>query len=170
MSENLSPQDGIKFLPHFPTVLIGTGTGNESNLITAAMIHVFSTDPPMLGTGIAPERHSFDLLKEHEEFTVNVPDKTMLEEVKNCGSVSGKDHDKFEEFDLTTEQSKEILVPGVSECPLVLECKLEKEIETGDHHWFVGKVVNAKKDKNFIRENSILYWGGEFREPGDLIE
>ncbi len=169
MSEDLSPRDGIKFMPHFPTVLIGTGTGNESNLITAAMIHVFSIDPPMLGTGIAPERHSFQLLKKHEEFTVNVPEKSQLEEIKDCGSVSGKDRDKFEEFELTREQSKEILVPGVNECPLTFECELEKEIQTGDHHWFIGKVVYAKKAKKYRRENSILYWGGEFREPGDLL-
>ncbi|MBS3816872.1 MAG: flavin reductase family protein [Candidatus Thermoplasmatota archaeon] len=170
MKENLSPSDGIKFLPHFPTVLIGSGTGNNSNLITAAMVHVFSISPPMIGTGIAPERHSFELLEEHEEFTVNVPEKDMLEEVKDCGSVSGEEHDKFEEFDLTREQSKEILVPGVKECGLILECELEKQVKTGDHNWFVGNVVNAKKKQNYQRKEGILYWGGEFRIPGELLD
>jgi len=170
MKDDLSPKDGIKFLPHFPTVLVGTGTGNESNLITAAMIHVFSIDPPMIGIGISPERHSFDLLEDHGQFTVNVPDKGMLEKVKDCGSVSGSDVDKFEEFDLTREQGGETLVPGVRECPLILECELEKRIETGDHHWFVGKVVGAMKSDNFKRSESITYWGGEFRTPGELLD
>ncbi len=170
MKNELSPGDGIKFLPSFPTVLIGSGTGNDTNLITAAMIHIFSIDPPMLGTGIAPERYSFDLLKEKEEFTVNVPDKEMLNDVKDCGSASGEDTDKFEEFGLTEEQSKKILVPGVKECPLIFECELEKTVETGDHHWFIGKVVNAKKREGFKREEAILYWGGEFRTPGELID
>ncbi len=170
MKNELSPTDGIKFLPSFPTVLIGSGTGNGSNLITAAMLHIFSTDPPMLGTGIAPERHSFDLLKEHEEFTVNVPDEDMLQKVKDCGSASGEEVDKFEKFDLTKEQSKKLLVPGVKECPLIFECELEKVVETGDHHWFIGEVVNAKKKESFSREKAILYWGGEFRTPGELID
>ncbi|MEF8874564.1 MAG: flavin reductase family protein [Candidatus Thermoplasmatota archaeon] len=170
MKETLSPEDGVKLLPHFPTVLIGTGTEDESNLITAAMIHVFSIDPVMLGTGISPKRHSFDLLKKYEEFTVNVPDVSMLEELKDCGSTSGRDTDKFEKFELTKEVSEVINVPGVKECPLILECDLEKEIETGDHHWFVGSVVNAKKDEDFQRDDAILYWGGEFRKPGKLLE
>jgi len=170
MKDELSPREGIKFLPHFPTVLVGTGTGNESNLITATMIHIFSIDPPMIGVGISPKRHSFDLLEEHGEFTVNVPDKEMLEKVKDCGSASGKDIDKFKEFDLTKEQGGSIVVAGVKECPLVLECKVEKKVETGDHHWFVGKVVNARKSKEFKREQAIIYWGGEFRTPGKLLE
>ncbi len=170
MKETLSPKEGIKSLPHFPTVLIGTGKEDESNLITAAMIHVFSIDPVMVGTGISPKRHSFGLLKKYEEFTVNVPDTSMLEQLKGCGSKSGRDTDKFERFELTKGPSKKISVPGVKECPLVLECKLEKEIETGDHHWFVGEVVNATRDEDFQREDSILYWGAEFRKPGDLLD
>lgn len=170
MKETLSPKDGIKFLPHFPTVLIGTGKGEEANLITAAMIHVFSIDPPMVGTGISPKRHSFGLLEEYEEFTVNVPHSGMLKEIKGCGSTSGRDIDKFKRFDLTKERCETIEVPGVKEFPLILECKVKKQIETGDHHWFVGEVMNAKKSEDFQREKSILYWGGEFREPGDLLE
>ncbi|MFW5953589.1 MAG: flavin reductase family protein [Candidatus Natronoplasma sp.] len=170
MKEELSPKDGIKFLPHFPTVLVGTGTGGDSNLITAAMVHVFSLDPPMIGVGIAPERHSFGLLEKHEAFTVNVPDKEMLQKVKDCGSESGENVDKFEEFDLSKEMGGEILIPTVKECGLAFECELERRLETGDHHWFVGEVVGAKKSKDFERTSSVLYWGGEFRTPGELIE
>jgi len=170
MKEELSPRDGIKFLPHFPTALVGTGTGNESNLITAAMVHVFSLDPPMIGVGISPKRHSFDLLQEHGEFTVNIPHEDMLEKVKDCGSTSGRNTDKFEEFDLTKKQGGNIVVPGVSECPLFLECELAKSVETGDHHWFIGKVVGAKKSKEFKRDEAIIYWGGEFRTPGELLD
>lgn len=170
MKEELSPSDGIKFIPHFPTVLVGTGTGSDSNLITAAMIHIFSLDPPMLGVGIAPERHSFDLLQEHGEFTVNVPDKEMLQDVKDCGSKSGRDIDKFEEFDLTREQGGEVLVPTVGECDLTFECELEKKVVSGDHYWFIGEVVGAKKSKDFERSESVLYWGGEFRTPGELLQ
>lgn len=170
MKEKLSPSDGIRFIPHFPTVLVGTGTGSDSNLITAAMIHVFSIDPPMLGVGIAPERHSFELLKEHDEFTVNVPDEEMLQKVKDCGSISGREVDKFDEFDLTREQGGKVLVPTVKECGLTFECEVEKTIEAGDHHWFIGKVVGAEKSADFERTKGVLYWGGEFRTPGELIE
>jgi len=170
MKEELSGDTALKFLPHFPTVLIGTGTGEESNLITAAMLHVFSLDPPMLGTGIAPERHSFELMKKHRQFTVNVPTKDQLEKILDCGKVSGKDVDKFKEFDLTKESSKNISVPGVQEFPLIFECEVKEEFKTGDHTWFIGQVVNAKKSPKYKREDTILYWGGEFRKPGKDLQ
>lgn len=170
MKEEIPANVAIKFLPHFPTVLIGSGKDEEANLITAAMIHVFSLDPPMLGTGISPKRHSFDLLEKNEEFTVNIPSPEILEGLLNCGKVSGRDTDKFEEFDLTKERSIKIDTPGVEECPLVIECKLSKQVETGDHHWFVGEILNAKKSSDFKREDTILYWGGEFRKPGELLK
>ncbi|MFW6037985.1 MAG: flavin reductase family protein [Candidatus Saliniplasma sp.] len=170
MKEELSGDMALKFLPHFPTVLIGTGTGEDSNLITAAMIHVFSLDPPMLGTGIAPERHSFKLMEKHRQFTVNVPTTEQLGKILDCGKVSGKDVDKFERFDLTKEKSKNISVPGVKEFPLIFECEVKHHIKTGDHTWFVGEVVNAKKSEKYDRGDTILYWGGEFRKPGEDIQ
>ncbi len=170
MKEELPGDIALKFLPHFPTVLIGTGAGEDSNLITAAMIHVFSTDPPMLGTGIAPERYSFELLKERGQFTVNIPDAQQLDKILDCGKVSGSDVDKFEEFGLTRDTSKNISVPGVKEFPMIFECEVKHEVKTGDHVWFIGQVVNAKKIPGYEREETILYWGGEFRKPGKDLQ
>lgn len=170
MKETVPCDIGIKFLPHFPTVLIGAGEGEESNLITVAMVHVFSMDPPMVGIGIAPERHSYRLLEDHPEFTVNVPSPDLIPELLDCGRESGSDIDKFEEFDLTKEKSKNISVVGVEECPLILECGIEEEKKVGDHKWFFGEVLNAKKSEDFDREETVLYWGGEFRKPGELLK
>jgi len=170
MKEDIPPNIGLKFLPHFPTVLIGTGSGDDSNMMTAAMLHVFSLDPPMLGTGISPERHSFKLIEELGEFTVSVPAISHLEKILDCGKLSGKDVDKFEKFDLTKEESNEISVPGVKEFPLIFECKVKNKIKTGDHTWFIGEIVHVKKDVELERDDTILYWGGEFRKPGKDLQ
>lgn len=170
MKEKIPNNIAIKFLPHFPTVLIGTGEDEDANLITAAMLHVFSIDPPYLGTGISPKRHSFKLLEDNPEFTVNVPTTELKEEIMGCGKVSGRDHDKYKKYGLTKEESKNISTPGIEEFPLTIECKVVKQVETGDHNWFVGEVVNARKDEDFDREDTIMYWGGEFRIPGKVID
>lgn len=170
MKEKITAPISVKMLPHFPTVLVGTGKGEKSNLITVALIHVFSFDPPYLGIGIAPERHSFKLLNEHPEFTVNVPTEKQLEFVKGCGKVSGRDVDKFDKFSLSKELINKISTPGVEECPLTYFCRVVDTIETGDHHWFIGKVLGASKKEDYVREKAVLYWGGEFRTPGDEIK
>ncbi len=170
MKEDIPENIALKHLPHFPTVLVGTSDDEKSNLITAAMIHVFSIEPPMLGIGISPKRYSHKLLEDNPEFTVNVPDETLVEEVMGCGKVSGRDTDKFEKYGLTREKSETIKTPGVEECGLVIECEVEKTIETGDHTWFIGPVKHARKDPDFKREKTLIYWGGELRTPGKGLD
>ncbi|MFW6040624.1 MAG: flavin reductase family protein [Thermoplasmatota archaeon] len=170
MKENLPKNIAVKLLPHFPTVLVGTGDKNKTNLITVAMVHVFSFDPPLIGVGISPKRYSFNLIQESMEFTINVPSADQVEKIMSCGKVSGREIDKFEKFNLTKEESKEISVPCIEEFPLNIECRLIQQIETGDHHWFIGEVVGGKKSTDYVRHNAILYWGGEFRIPRELIE
>jgi len=46
---------------------------------------------------VRPSRYTHDFIENTGEFTVNVPNRGMESIVSYCGTVSGKDHDKFEE-------------------------------------------------------------------------
>ena len=46
---------------------------------------------------IRPSRHTFKLIEETNEFTVNVPADGMDETVAYCGKVSGREYNKFKE-------------------------------------------------------------------------
>ena len=48
----------------------------------------------------------------------------MGEVVRFCGSVSGRDHDKFAEMNLTAIPSRDVFAPVIQECGIHLECKL----------------------------------------------
>ena len=171
MKKTTSEKEGLRSLPHFPTVIVGTGRGEKTNLITVSLVHVFSLKPPYIGIGIAPERYSFSLLRDNPEFTINVPRSLDMDLVVGCGSLSGKDVNKFSEFNLTRQESKKISPCGIEEFPITMECRVEKDISIGDHVWFIGKVVNASVIESGVdRSDLILYWGGEFRRPGEILE
>ncbi len=169
MKKTTDPKESIRTFPHFPTVLVGCGREEKTNLITIALVHVFSFDPPCVGIGIAPQRYSFELLRDNPEFTVNIPPHELLDAVMICGTLSGRDTDKFGECGLTPTESSEIATCGVDECPVTLECKVMEEITIGDHVWFIGQVVNARVIEGLDRKELVLYWGGEFRSPGELL-
>ncbi len=149
----------------FPTVLVTC----DENIITVTLVHIFSFSPLLIGIGIKPERYSYSLIKDRKEFVVNIPTKELLEQTIFCGTKSGKDFDKFKETNFTKEKSDIVKSAGIKECPVNIECKVVQEIDTGDRTWFVGEVVNSKIAENFNVEDSILYWKGKYRVPGNII-
>jgi flavin reductase (DIM6/NTAB) family NADH-FMN oxidoreductase RutF len=65
----------------------------------------------------------------------------MAETALFFGSKSGRDIDKFAEFDCKHEPAKTIDSVLLSDAVANFECTLESETEAGDHIIFVGKVV-----------------------------
>lgn len=169
MKKNVNPDVGYRAFPAFPTVLVTANSNGRDNIITLAMVHMFSFSPPLIGIGVAPKRHSYRMVRESGEFAVNVPGKELLEQVLFCGTKSGRDTDKFRETGLTPVKGEKISAPLIAECPLNMECKVVREIETGDHVWFIGEVKAVHMDENYNKEDIITYWGGEFRLIGKVI-
>jgi flavin reductase (DIM6/NTAB) family NADH-FMN oxidoreductase RutF len=168
MKQTISSDEAQDCFSGFPVVLGSVG-GSKDNVITLAMCHVFSFKPALLGVGIAPKRFSHALFKESKDFAINIPDKKMLRAVEICGSKSGRKVDKFEAAGLTREKAEKIGSPLVAECPVNIECVKVKEIEAGDHTWFIGEVVAARRDASYKTADMLLYWG-EYRVIGGLVK
>lgn len=161
------PIDGILSFPGFPLVLVCV----KNNIITVAAVSFFSFEnPPMVMVGIVPKRFSYELLKETMDYSINIPTPDLMNEVRYCGSKSGRDVDKFAETTLTPVQAKKIISVLIKECPVSLECKVIHTINLGGTHvWFVGEVVAAHKRENYNRSQAIMYWPREYRKVGEII-
>ena len=73
---------------------------------------------------VRPSRFTFGLIESSGEFTVNVPTEEMNDTVMYCGSVSGRDHDKFAEKNLTPVPGESVSCPIIEECAINYECKV----------------------------------------------
>ncbi|MBS7628038.1 flavin reductase family protein [Candidatus Bathyarchaeota archaeon] len=173
----LSPRIGALVGPK-PTVLV-TCRSHEgrTNIITVAAVTVASHDPPMFLVSIKENRFSHNLIKETGEFVINVPTARLIEATKLCGTVSGRDVDKFREAHLTMESCRFVSAPMIRECPINIECKVIASIKPGTHTLFVGQVVAAHvEDGLFDGEKlnlegfpTILFNGPEYRKPGEVL-
>lgn len=168
MKRAITPDDAEDAFSGFPVVL-GTVSSERDNIITLAMCHVFSFRPPLVGVGIGPRRFSHGLFKESKDFAINIPDKSMLKAVEICGSKSGRKVDKFEAARLTREKAAKIRAPLIAECPVNIECLKVKEVDAGDHTWFIGEIVAARMDESYDKVNMLLYWG-EYRVIGEPVK
>lgn len=167
MKKGITADEAQDVFSGFPVVLCSVG-GEKDNIITLAMCHVFSFRPPLIGIGVGPKRFSYGLLKKSRDFAVNVPTRAQLRAVESCGSKSGRKVDKFAAASLTKEKAEKISSPLIAECPVNIECVKVDEVETGDHTWFVGEVVAARRDERYDKADMLLYWG-EYRVIGEKV-
>lgn len=165
MRDKTSLVRGIRSFPVFPVTLISVG----KNVFTASLVHVFSFSPPLIGVGVHKSRYSFELLKEQQDFVVNLPSLDLLAAVKICGEKSGRDVDKFKLAKLTQKPSQVISSVQVGECPLSLECQVVEKLVLSERTWFVGEVKAVCFAPHFDKTKLLTYWGGEYRKCGSKV-
>ena len=91
-----------------------------------------ASSPPALGISLKKDRYTLKLIRETQEFAVNIPDSKKFVQVDYCGITNGKRCDKFKDTGFTRIDSSKIKVPIIKECPLNIECKVIKEVDMND--------------------------------------
>ena len=83
---------------------------------------------PVFIIAIAPQRYSWHFLEESPEFVIAIPNDSLNKAVKICGTLSGRDVDKFEASGLTPVISHIVKAPSILECPINIECRVYAKI------------------------------------------
>lgn len=131
-------------------VLLTTKAGGQTNTMSISWGTLgIQWNTPIFTVFVRGCRHTGPMLDESMEFTVNIPlepvDKNII---RVCGTLSGRDTDKFALLGLTPEEPEVISTPGIRQLPLTLECKvLYKQQQTPD-------CFAAQEPKSHYPENS----------------
>jgi len=104
---------------------------------------------PIFIVMVRPSRYTYKLIEETGEFTVNIATPELKEVVQYCGTVSGRDHNKFKEKQLTAIPSKEVKTPIIKECILHFECRVV----------YKNDLIPSELEKSIIQ---TLYPKGDF--------
>lgn len=121
---------------------------DRPNLITISWFGTVCSEPPMISISIRQSRHSYRLVHESREFTVNIPRASDLKAVHYCGAVSGRSLNKFDELGLTAVPCPPLEnAPMIAEFFLVLACQVKHEIHLGSHHMFIADVVGIHGER-----------------------
>jgi flavin reductase (DIM6/NTAB) family NADH-FMN oxidoreductase RutF len=152
----------LELLPPFPIVLVTT----QTNIITIGQLEYFTFEPLRLGIAIAHSRHTHGLLDTEREFVVNVPDAHMVDAVRLCGSISGRDQDKFDAAGLVREPSSVVRAVSIARCRAKIECKVDKTVDFEERTWFIGPVVAARTDEGFSGRDALLCDRSGYVLPG----
>lgn len=174
--ETRAPATGLYPTPvTLVTCVDGMG---KPNIVTLAWAGVVCSEPPQLGIAVRPSRYSHQLLRRTGEFVVNIPSQDLLRAADVCGTVSGRDHDKFALAGLTPLPATKVSAPLIAECPVNLECVLRHVLALGSHDLFIGEVVayHVRKDiigdhgrPDFGKARPFTYIHGEYWGLGELL-
>ena len=133
------------FRPAYPSpaaLVTSISPDGRPNIITLGEVFNISiNEPVILGIAIAKPRYSHQLISATREYVVNFPPSSLVETVDRCGSVSGRNVDKFAAFQLTPVPATHVRPPLIAECPLNVECRVIGIQEIGDHDLFLGEAV-----------------------------
>jgi flavin reductase (DIM6/NTAB) family NADH-FMN oxidoreductase RutF len=135
-----------------PVVLVGAEVEGRPNFMTAAWISVVNISPPMIAMALG-KRHTGKGIREHREFSVNVPGVELMEATDYCGLVSGKTHDKSGVFETIDGELKH--APMIARCPVTVECKLVQTVDLPSHTLFVGEMVGVYSEEQYLTDGNL---------------
>jgi flavin reductase (DIM6/NTAB) family NADH-FMN oxidoreductase RutF len=156
-----------------PIVLITTG-GQRPNVMTCNRIVSCSAEPPRLAAiSIRPGRYSHSQIHESGEFVVNIPMPEQSTLVDYIGVVTGQKEDKIAVAGLKLAPALKMKTPLLTDCPVNIECVVEREIALDSHTMFIGLVqavhveeslLDEHGDVDVVRAQGIIYDNGTVRE------
>lgn len=153
----------------FPVVLISFFDQNGVPHVTTLSSSYTLKD--MIVLGFNSKGYAAQQIKAGQDFVVNLPDRTLVNEIKYCGKLSGSAGSKFGASNLTPAQSSFVQAPTIKECPISIECTLADVIESEQFPGItniVGKIKNRTVAEDYLDQegrlqhtklNHVLYIG-----------
>jgi flavin reductase (DIM6/NTAB) family NADH-FMN oxidoreductase RutF len=134
-----------------PTTLVGALVKDKPNFITIAHIGIMTLDH--ISVGIHKSHYTNAGIKENKVFSVCLPSEDLMVETDYCGIMTGKKTDKAAIFDVFYGELEK--APMIRECPICMECRLERIVDFVEHDVFVGQVVQTHADPAVLTDGQV---------------
>ncbi|HUT47626.1 MAG TPA: flavin reductase family protein [Sedimentisphaerales bacterium] len=142
MQKQVEYSDAVKTkYPEQVVIAIAKDRQGKANPVTLGWTMIVSGNPPMMAIAVAKKHYSIEAITHSECFTIAFPSSDMADAALFFGSKSGREIDKFAEFECETEPAKEIDSVLLADAVANFECTLESQVPAGDHIIFVAAVV-----------------------------
>ena len=142
MQKQMEYTEAIKTkYPEQVVIAIAKDKAGRANPVTLGWTMIVSGQPAMMAIAVASRHYSIETIRHSKCFCLAFPSSEMGDAALFFGSKSGRDIDKFAEFDCETAPAKSIDSVILADAVANFECQLESETTAGDHIIFVGRVV-----------------------------
>jgi flavin reductase (DIM6/NTAB) family NADH-FMN oxidoreductase RutF len=135
--------DVRRFLEPGPIVLVSSAWKGEENIMTMGWHMIMEFVPSLIGCYIWSENHSCNMIRKSKECVINIPTVEIAATVAEIGNCSGRDVNKFKQFNLTALPGEKVSAPLIKECYANFECKLIDASLIRKYSLFIFEVQKA---------------------------
>ncbi|HDZ86066.1 hypothetical protein LCGC14_1005120 [marine sediment metagenome] len=121
-------------------VIVTTRLEEKINGQAVAWFTQASMNPTMVAIGLASDTYTNSLITKSNIFAVNFVPAGRSDLIEFFGYNSGRDIDKFADFEYDVLSSGN---PLLKDSAAFLDCTVVREINLGDHDFFVGEVIDG---------------------------
>jgi len=150
--EKITIDPSAAFLYPMPMVLVGAVVEGKANFMAAAWATRVNFKPPLFAIALGPH-HTSKGIDEHGEFSINVPDCSLMEKTDYCGIVSGGKTDKSHLFDVfygTLDKA-----PLIEECPICMSFTLYQAVKLPFDILYIGELKEVFTEEKYMTDNVV---------------
>ena len=136
-----------------PMTVVGAMVKGQPNYLAVAWTCRVNSSPPMMGVALGKGHHTNKGIREHKEFSVNVPSTDLIKAVDYVGLVSGEKVDKSKIFESFYGQLKH--APMIRSCPLTMECKVINTVDLPADEFFIGEIVGVYTEERYLTDGKL---------------
>lgn len=140
--------EALNLMP-LPLVIVTTESEDGKRAgMTAAWVTQASWKPPYVAIAIYNKWTTLKIILEKKEFAINYVSPSLARvALEVFGSLSSARVDKFEvaskKYNVRVGYGRSVRVPVLLDAPIIIECKLLKYFEVGDHYLVICDPVSA---------------------------
>ncbi|MGA2071801.1 MAG: flavin reductase family protein [Sedimentisphaerales bacterium] len=148
MQKQVSFEKAVKTkYPEQVVIVTAKDKAGKANPVTLGWTMIASYEPPMMAIGVYKGHYSVKCIRHSKCFTITYPSADMAKAALFFGSHSGRDTDKLKEFKCKTASARKVDSILLTDAVANFECRLVKQIATGDHITFFGQIVCSHINK-----------------------
>ena len=139
------------FIYPMPMTLVGADLPSGPNFMPIAWINRVQFNPPRVAAGMNKNHATNAGIRDHGQFSVNIPSVDMVAVTDWCGLNSAANGvDKSSPFDVARGSLEH--APMIADCPVCLECRVTQVVDLGSHELFVADVVATWTETRYLDE------------------
>jgi flavin reductase (DIM6/NTAB) family NADH-FMN oxidoreductase RutF len=138
------------FLYPMPMVLAGSVVEGKANFMAVGWVSRVNFKPPLFAIAIGPH-HTNKGIDENDEFSINIPDVSLIERTDYCGLISGGKTGKSDVFDIFYGELKN--APLIKECPICIACVLYDAIKFPTNTLYIGEPKEVFTEEKYMTDN-----------------
>jgi len=137
--DEAAKKTALRMIP-YGLFLLTAKNGEDVASATVNWVTQTSFKPPLVAVGIKVDTHPYETVKAAGNFAINVLDANQKDVAIAFFSTVAPEGNKLGPVSFHPGTTG---APIINESPAYWECKLVDIVQQGDHHLFIGEVVEA---------------------------